>query len=857
MSLRDRLKSLNLDKVEKAASKPVDMSEKSTNLLLSRASSNVEPPQHDRPLKPLMALAKTMKSDDAPTEAREVEKVAPTAPLKPNLVAANKKLSLAERLAQAKQKPAEEATQAPTEAPKNEPSKKLSLAERIALAKGEQPKPKPQPEPKAEPSAIEKAMAFAADPAPKTIPRDKRMADYLEKQGASPKTAMTLAQKLAARKLDATVPKAEPKPLPKIVRDEGYEAIQPREDMPPPAAPKPKMSLAEKIAARKAAEARPVDAVPPSAAVLKQIAAEEEVKTSSIKLPKITLEVDNQKPQATQVPQAAPEPEPVDDSIAANRKMVVLNEKQQLAVDSLVHGESMCVVGPAGSGKTTTVRSMVHKLRELGLIDKTSEFKRYGGNGAEDRVTGQWSVAFVAFTRTATNNLRASIAADESLLEFWDCAQTVHNLLEYTPEYYMKEDPETGIERETMRFIPMRDEDNQLDIDYIFIEESSMVDLDLADKLMRALPTKCKVVYLGDINQLPPVFGLPILAYALNKLRTVELTEVYRTGMGPVLTNAHRILNGVMPEEDSHEERGAFSLYHEFTAANGNVSIKNHSKDKGTPVHTGQENCARIYTKVFNLFHERGDYDPEQDMILSPWNKQDLGTVEMNYNIAQFLGDKRNATVFEIKAGFNKYYLAEGDKVFVNRELGTITGINMNGDYVGAAPQPASTALSRNGTMILGKAGADIDLDEEDDYANFDIEKLADQNLDEAKRRAASHIVTVELDGGGEAVLSSAGDYNIDKFSLGYVLTIHKSQGLEWRKVWVIAHKTQGATLTREALYTAATRAKKECAVFGHEGTIRAALGRQRLEGSTLTDKIAAFSGNVDNLEQVQVEPWC
>src|SRR5690606_40305746 len=58
---------------------------------------------------------------------------------------------------------------------------------------------------------------------------------------------------------------------------------------------------------------------------------------------------------------------------------------------------------------------------------------------------------------------------------------------------------------------------------------SSMIGTDLWELLYDALMPDVQIVFLGDINQIKPVFGDPILAYALKQLEVVELTEVYRT----------------------------------------------------------------------------------------------------------------------------------------------------------------------------------------------------------------------------------------------------------------------------------------------------------------------------------------
>jgi len=67
-----------------------------------------------------------------------------------------------------------------------------------------------------------------------------------------------------------------------------------------------------------------------------------------------------------------------------------------------------------------------------------------------------------------------------------------------------------------------------------------------------------------------------------------------------------------------------------------------------------------------------------------PFNKS-FGTIEINKGLMQFLGEERHARVFEIIAGFNKHYLAVGDRVLFNKEDAIITNIAINTEYLGSA----------------------------------------------------------------------------------------------------------------------------------------------------------------------------
>lgn len=504
---------------------------------------------------------------------------------------------------------------------------------------------------------------------------------------------------------------------------------------------------------------------------------------------------------------------------------IELNTKQLMAKEFALAGRSFCLIGAAGTGKTTTQRSVAETLLGDGRLSTTS-FK-VANSSPPVRVEAP-SIAFVAFTRRASANLQRAIHKKPELEEQLRFnIMTIHALLEYTPETYI--DDVLGEER--FRFVPMRHAKNPLDITHLVIEEASMVGLDLWEKLYDALPAGVQIIFIGDINQLPPVFGPSIMNHALIQLPVVELTEVYRqAGDSGILANAHRILKGQPVEETA-----------DFQIVRGRQEFS-----------IGQSKTAAAYASLFKKWHDIGFYDPEQDIILSPFNKQDLGTTNMNNWIAQHLGDKREADVFEIIAGFNKLYLAVGDKVMYNKRDGVIKSIARNWEYSGQEPQMHGVDLSRFGVRILHKSSSAASLVEELhaeaetitlNYQNFSVAALADMETE--RKMQCSHAVEIEYVDGGTEVLTSAGDFAPAVFSLGYVLTVHKAQGCEWRKVFIMLHKDHATMLYRELLYTAVTRAAKHVVLMTKDNLITKAIANPRIKGNTLADKIEFFNRDI------------
>lgn len=509
---------------------------------------------------------------------------------------------------------------------------------------------------------------------------------------------------------------------------------------------------------------------------------------------------------------------------------ISLNEKQQSSVDFIPMNKSFVVLGAAGTGKTTSERAMMHKILESPEI-KSSSFKVSG-----DLRMDAPSVAIVAYTRRAASNSAKAILRDPALKEqLPHNIMTIHALLEFIPEeYYDMVD-----NKQKFRFAPQRTSKNPLTITHLIIEEATLLGLDLWEQLFDALPYDVQIIYVGDINQLPPVFGPSILNYALTKLPVIELTQVYRQAEGsPIINNAHRILKGEAIEEGVNEQ-GKLVV----------VSGK-------SPVSVGQAKTAAALGIMFEQYYNMGLYNPEEDMILSPWNKQELGTDSLNKYISEFLSKKNNTVVYELIAGFNKLYLGINDKVMYNKRDAIIVDIEPNPAYVGMQPQHAGTDLSRWGVRRIGEGSSMADAmdegaDAEIDYSNFSLEMLEETAME--RKMQCSHRVTVAFDDGSTTTLSAVGDYAPAVFSLGYALTVHKSQGSEWRRVFIVFHKSHAVSLTREMLYTAITRAREEVYLIAKADTLLKAVANQRVKGNTLKDKIEYFNSGVQQNDSVQV----
>lgn len=498
---------------------------------------------------------------------------------------------------------------------------------------------------------------------------------------------------------------------------------------------------------------------------------------------------------------------------------IIYNKEQDTFVNLATKQDDCILIGAAGTGKTTCMRGVVANLIHSSL---TGVMSGHDHSHLPQDVPG---VVVVAYTRRATNNIRRNM--DEGMKG--NCI-TIHKLLEYAPVWYDVENSE-GEATRTMRFEPTRGPWNPLPatITTIIIEESSMVAVELFTQITDSCAHKVQFIFLGDIQQLPPVFGSAILGYKMLEWPVVELTQVYRQALeSPIIRLAHRILSGeVIPSI-------------EFSSLNREGELKITPWKKKISADAAYE----ISTQLFTKLHAAGGYNPETDIILLPFNKA-YGTLELNRFIGNMLARKRGAITWEVVSGFQKHYFSIGDEVLYDREDATILDIYTNSKYMGALPQGESVHLDYWGVKTAKDNGAPHHIDDKEVDIDF---LLAQAAGDEDRVTVASHCIKLFMhDSETEKVIDKAAEVNA--LLLGYCLTVHKSQGSEWEKVFLLLHNSHATMLQRELLYTAVTRAKKELFVICEQDTFIKGIQSQRIKGNTLAEKAEHFKGKIDRKE--------
>lgn len=510
---------------------------------------------------------------------------------------------------------------------------------------------------------------------------------------------------------------------------------------------------------------------------------------------------------------------------------IILNSEQLNAVELAVSGKSFCLIGAAGTGKSTVTRAIVEALLKSTRISPLSGDTKYLKKGRPGIIGG-------AYTRRATNVLRKNIPE-----EIQDNIITIHKLIEFEPVQYEIE-TESG-PRMTMRFEPQRHEMRPLpeEVQVIITDESSMLGMDLWKQREKALKHGRRVqhIYIGDLNQLPPVFGDAILGYKLLEYPVVELKTVYRQALeSPIIRLAHRILSGkqILPQEIADSWQFP-----------GELEIKRYPKKVNTDMGMA------MAIKFLKDKHQAGLYDPSVDMVLVPFNKG-FGSIELHKMIANMLDSEapEPRLIWEVRSGFELHYLAVGDRVMYEKEDAVIVNIAHNAAYFGQPTRPASINMTRWGGM---KAAASK---EETKFAaqNYDVDAAlealvnASDDSDAEKKQAASHVITLAVgDQEAEVAISSVGDVN--SLLGGYALTVHKAQGSQADRVFYLLHHSHSMMLSRELLYTGITRAAKSLTVLCEMDTFVKGINTQRIKGETLAEKAEFFKGKKtrDSLEKL------
>jgi len=295
---------------------------------------------------------------------------------------------------------------------------------------------------------------------------------------------------------------------------------------------------------------------------------------------------------------------------------LALAPSQQGAVRLALRSKVLVITGGPGVGKTTLVNAILKIVTAKGT-----------------------EVQLCAPTGRAAKRLSESTGLE---------GKTIHRLLET--------DPANGSFK--------RDDTNPLTCDLLVVDEASMVDVLLMRSLLRALPDSAALLIVGDVDQLPSVGPGQVLVDIIGSdaVPVVRLTEVFRqAAQSRIITNAHRINEGRMPELSAEEG----SDFYFVEAAEPEIGLR------------------KLLAVVRDRIPARFGLDPVRDVqVLCPMNRGGLGARSLNIELQQALNPPG-----EVKVERFGWTYGPGDKVMqiandydrdvFNGDLGVITGIDV------------------------------------------------------------------------------------------------------------------------------------------------------------------------------------
>lgn len=542
------------------------------------------------------------------------------------------------------------------------------------------------------------------------------------------------------------------------------------------------------------------------------------------------------------------------------------DESQLEAIAGLCKVQHGCLIGAAGTGKTTcekkVVDVLIHGDAGLGVEPMRMErvdLKRYHGkdlgrmDDREQEDSNRRSVPSIllcSYTGQATQNIKKNFP------QSWHGnIMTIHSALGYYPETEEVIDPETQKLKTKMRFVPFYTKFIKMPWDVIVIDEASMANIDLWHQLLDASKPTTRFYFIGDINQLPPPVGQGILGFAMSRLPVFELRHIHRqkeAAANRIIETAWNILQGKEPElEDakSNPEWRVIGMELPHSAAESQVKVVSLAlalRDRTIKV-IKETKDGLVEDPNYHI------YDPWRDRILTcmnGYNPNDpaspIGQAPMNEMLAHLLSNKEERIIIDGGREVKKFCVGYRvmatknepptvkDRV-TNGMTGIITAIEVNEYYTGNKELFGRESLVAEArTRILDSMNQPPDVNDlmASDF-KIDLNKKEDRIAGQS-----SHIITVSFNG---IERRFATRQEVEQLQVAYASTVHKTQGSEMDTAIVIVHHAQKRMLCRESLYTAVTRATKRLIILYTPHGMRLALAKQKIFGSTIQEKVRQY----------------
>ena len=384
--------------------------------------------------------------------------------------------------------------------------------------------------------------------------------------------------------------------------------------------------------------------------------------------------------------------------------------QQKQAVELAASKQVMLLTGGPGTGKTTCLRGVLALFEAMGL-----------------------ETALAAPTGRAAKRLGELCGTE---------ASTIHRLLE------------TGFDPHSGKLVFTHDSYDPLNVDAVIVDETSMVDIVLMSALLDALPGGCRLVLVGDPDQLPSVGPGNLFSDLIRSevVPTVRLTEIFRqAAQSAIIRNAHMVNHGEVPDLRRNDNDFFFMI----------------RRDAQSALDTVVDLCRR-------RLPERMGIPTDQIQVLSPTRRRGTGTASLNQALQEALNPPLEG---KGERRFGDWIFRAGDRVMQ---------VKNNYDILWREDGGLRSGMG----VFNGDIGVIRSIDKEEITVDFD-----------------GRIVTYSPDMLGE-------------LEPAFAVTVHKSQGSEYRAVILAALDGAPMLMTRGVLYTAITRARDLFIVVGDDSAV-------------------------------------
>ena len=265
------------------------------------------------------------------------------------------------------------------------------------------------------------------------------------------------------------------------------------------------------------------------------------------------------------------------------------DEVQLAAIRQAVTSKVMVLTGGPGTGKTTTTQGIIAALKKAGL-----------------------RVLLAAPTGRAAKRMSEATGME---------AKTIHRLLEYNPQDGYK-----------------RNDENPLEGDALIVDECSMIDILLMNNLLKAVPVGMRLVFVGDIDQLPSVGAGNVLRDVIDSQRipVVRLVRIFRQAQkSRIVMNAHTINQGRFPDTSNGRDTDFFFMREDDP-----------ERAAETIVRLVKERLPRAYRE-----------SPDRIQVLTPMQRGVVGAANLNLLLQQALNPSGPSL------GRGGYTYRQGDRV--------------------------------------------------------------------------------------------------------------------------------------------------------------------------------------------------